>query len=232
MKYSRSIGSVSESAVSAFYFLVLCILFSSCVVSNRFNPPKNLPQPDSIKRLIVFRASVVDIKERQNQTKYWRPTYPLIGIPTGNKRLINILQPLSGDCTYVFEMDLTDTGSITFLMGPERPLFVTNFYTDTTIHFKDLAIGNNYWHLNYYLKRVRKIGWVPALTLKEIDISKDSFKDNIRSNFRYALRYDLSADSIMYEKKKAIVSKQKSINSIYKRILATNTSVDSLVPAK
>ncbi len=60
--------------------------------------------------------------------------------------------------------------------------------------------------MNYYLKRVRKIGWVPALTLKEIDISKDSFKDNIIANFRYALRYDLSADSIMYEKKKAINS--------------------------
>jgi len=231
MKDSNALWKVSQEKMLLYILLIFSQLFTNCVATKKFNPPKNLPQPDQIKRLIVFRASVVDINER-GKSKKWAPEYPLLGIQNGNKRMINISQPLSGNCTYVFEMDVTDTGSITFLMGPERPLLVKNFYTNTTIHFKDLAIGNNYWHLNYYLKGVRKIGWVPALTLKEIDISKDSFKDNIITNFRYALRYDLSADSIMYEKKKAIVSKQKSINRIYKRILNSNTSVDSLSATK
>ena len=221
---------IRKGILTASILLVLSLLFTSCMVTSRFTPPDNLPQAVHKKRLILFRASVVDINER-GKGKIWSPEYPLLGIPNGNKRMINITQPLSGNCAYVLDIAEADTGSITILMGVERRLFGKKFYTDTIIHFKDLAMGNNYWHLNFYLEGFSKIGWAPVLKLKEIDISKDYFKSYFRSRFRYALWYDLSADSIIYEKKKAIVSKQKNINSIYKRIQKASTSVGSLKAA-
>ena len=230
MKYSSLIHVVSKRVVSVFYFLLFAITFISCVVSNTFDPPKNLPISDQIKRLIIFRASVVDTNHRINDTeKDWMPLYPIIVRQNNDKRLMNLIEPLSGNCTYVFEIDLTDTGSMTFRMGPDRKLIGQKLYTDTTIYFKNLKPGNNYWHLNYYSQPFLKIGYAPVLTLKEIDISRDNFLDRNGSGFRYALRYNLSADSIIYEKKKAIVSNQKSIKRIYKKMLEYAISIDSLL---
>jgi hypothetical protein len=212
--------------------ILVSLVCTGCMVTNRFTPPKNLPQVESKKRLILFRVSVVDIEDRIKQTKLRSPDYPLIGIPNGNKRIINFTQPLSGNCTYVLDISAADTGSITLLMGAERLLFGKKIYTDTTIHFKDLTMGNNYWHLNYFLEGFSKIGWAPVLKLREIDLSKDDFQSYFRLGFRYALWYDLSADSIIYEKKKAIVSNQKGINNIYKNIKKSSTSVDSLLAAR
>ena len=208
------------------------LVLSSCSVSNKFNPPKNLPGDSATKRLVIFRASVTDINRNRNPTMEWRPDQSIIGIPSTNKRLINFIQPLSGDCTYVLEIAKTDTGSITFLMGSERTLFAKKFHTDTTIHFKDLNTGNNYWHLNYYLKNVSNIGWIPVLTFKEIDISKDSISSRSKTRFKYVLRYDLSGDTLLFEKKKEIVSNQKNVVNIYNRILHRSASIDSLLTGK
>lgn len=231
MKDSNATWIIFQPRIALLFILMLSQSFISCWVNNKFVPPKNLPNPDNVKRLIVFRASVVELKDELDGKKERNPNYTLLGITNDNKRIINISQPLSGNGTYVFEIEAADTGSITFLMGIERNIFGRNFYTDTTIHFKDLAMGNNYWHLNYYLQGFKKMGWVPMLKLKDVDISKDYFKSP-PSRFRYALMHDLSADSIIYEKKKSIVSNQKSINSIYKRIMRSSISVDSILNTK
>jgi len=228
MKYPSSKAAASERAVSVFYFLLFTTTLTGCILTNTFDPPKNLPKSDQIKRLIIFRASVVKLIYGGNQTQAEEPLHPIIVRQNGDKRLMNLRQPLSGNCSYVFEMEVTDTGNMTFLMGSDRKPFGQKLFTDTTIYFNDLKPGDNYWHLNYYLERFRKIGLAPVLTLKEIDTSKDYFRNRSGPGFRFALRYNLSADSIIYEKKKAIVSNQKSIKRIYKKMMENTISVDSI----
>jgi hypothetical protein len=128
MKDSNAICIIFQSQMPLFILLMFSQLFTSCVVSNTFDPPKNLPNSDQIKRLIIFRASVVDTNHRINDTKKgWMPLYPIIVRQNEDKLLINLTQPLSGKCTYAFEIDLTDTGSIRFLMGPDRKLVGKNY---------------------------------------------------------------------------------------------------------
>lgn len=205
---------------------MIALLVSGCIVQNKFTSPSNDVADLGKKRLIIFRASTI---VGSNPGKFWPPDCHLLGIPSHGKRLTNFQFPRNGHPAFTFEINEEDTGSITILMATEHRLAGRKLYCDTTIRFKDLKTGNNYWHLNYYLQ-----AWqggsirIPVVQLTKISMGASSFPSRLPAKNKLALIYDISGDTIKFERSKGILTRQNNILRLHQIILNRYISTQSV----
>jgi hypothetical protein len=213
------------NVISLLLISLVSIIIGSCTVRNKFTIPYKIEEKKDIKRLILFTGNEVN---RNNRSINSGAGNTLMAVPYHNERNLNLTQPRRSYAVYVLEMKASDTGSVRFVMGLENPLGRKNFYAEKILNFSNFNTGNNYLHINAFMQRMENTKWKPNIEIKVVDINRDIFLAPRPMKFKHVLTYNLSADSVIFESKKAIATKQERNNRIYQNILKRNLPLDTL----